>query len=1108
MNRDLMLVLVVATMAGGAWAAGCGDGATDPPSPLPDPPRPTTIETNPATARLTALGTTIQLSAQVRDQNGQVMTGTTVTWASSASAVATVSAAGLVTASGNGTATITATTGGVSGTASVTVAQQVDAVAMSPTSGTLVAGDTLRLAVEASDANGHAIEETRFSWASDDTAVAVVDTTGLVTGVGAGTVEITATASGVTGGTELTVAAPTPTTVVVTPDTVTFTAIGQTAQLAAEVHDQNGRVRSEMDPSWSSSDTTIATASPVGLVTAVGTGVTTVTAMAGEAAGQATVTVMQSVDAVVVSPAAATVAPGDTLRLVAEAFDDNGHRVEGAESIWSSSDESVATVDSAGLVRARVRGDATIAAQVGTITGSANIAVCLPRIPPNFAVDEGTSHSLQFRGLYVSHAAVSDRDPTTIVAMAYADFDNDGRTDIFYSPLDWSPNPVPAEVYINDGRGGFDLSAGFFGIDPPGGVHPRKALPGDFNGDGKPDIFVLDHGYDREPFPGAHPYALLSSENGYVQAEGLADVIGFHHGGASADIDADGDLDVLVTDNFARPSFFVNDGAGNFVWDTTRVQGIEYTGIFTAELVDVDLDGYVDLLAAGHEYDGFATQILWGDQSGVFSTLQGSILPAIGGQGTVVDIDVADTDGDGDKDILLNRTGDDTGPGWYNGYYLQLLEQTGIRTFVDRTSLLHGNRDSEVKWIHWLRIADIDEDGDPDVLADDASRRLIWKNNGSGEFHPGLYRVVPPNHAVDEGTSHALQNPPFSVDHSNLRAGRPGRADAWAYGDFDGDGDIDIFYAPVDDPPRALPAELYLSDGNGDFSLDGGFMGGNPPALLGAAKALPGDYNGDGRLDVFVTGTGVGHGGEAPYVILSSGSGHVMGDALDDVAGVHFGAASADVDADGDLDVFLTDVYASDPPSVLLNNGRGSFGSGGVTRVHGRVEGLRQFLIVAELVDVDGDGYSDLLVGGHEYDQEPAQIIWGDSSGVYSTSAHTTLPAVAGHGVILDIDAGDFDRDGDMDIVVSRTGDETGPGFHRGYYLQLVDNFGARRFGDATTARFPGNRDDRAGSLRWIRIYDFDADADLDVVVDDYTGTDLVWRNDGAGAFRRGSQGR
>ena len=209
-----------------------------------------------------------------------------------------------------------------------------------------------------------------------------------------------------------------------------------------------------------------------------------------------------------------------------------------------------------------------------------------------------------------------------------------------------------------------------------------------------------------------------------VQAVGLDSIIGFHHGGASADIDADGDLDVFVTDNFTRPFFLVNDGTGNFVPDAARIEGIGSEGIFTAELVDVDRDGYVDVLAAGHEYEGFPTQILWGDNTGVFSTMRALILPAIPGHGIVVDIDVADTDGDGDRDIVLNRTGDDSGPGWYDGYYMQLLEQTGTRTFSDITQhLLPENQNAEAAWITWLRVFDLDEDGDLDIFADEASRR-------------------------------------------------------------------------------------------------------------------------------------------------------------------------------------------------------------------------------------------------------------------------------------------------------------------------------------------------------------------------------------------------
>ena len=119
----------------------------------------------------------------------------------------------------------------------MTVAQEVSAVAVAPAADTLVAGDTLRLAAEATDANGHLVAEAEFSWASPDTLVAAVDDAGLVTGVGAGQAEVTAIAAGITGRAELTVVAPAPTTVAVTPDTVALMALGQTAQLNVEVLD-------------------------------------------------------------------------------------------------------------------------------------------------------------------------------------------------------------------------------------------------------------------------------------------------------------------------------------------------------------------------------------------------------------------------------------------------------------------------------------------------------------------------------------------------------------------------------------------------------------------------------------------------------------------------------------------------------------------------------------------------------------------------------------------------------------------------------------------------------------------------------------------------------
>ena len=378
MNHNRILILAAATLSATLWAYACGDGTTDPPAPPPDPPRPTTVTVSPATAELTALGATAQLSAEVRDQNGQVMAGAAVVWASDNAPVATVGGSGLVTAAGNGTATITATAGSVSGSATVTVAQRVSAVTVSPAADTLVAGDTLRMAAEATDANGHVVAGGEFSWASSDTSVAVVDDAGLVTGVGAGHAEVRATASGVTGRADLTVVAPAPTTITVTPDTVALAALGQTAQLSAEVRDQAGRAMAGAPVAWSSADTTVAAVDSAGVVTAAGVGETTITATSGEASGEAVVTVMQPADSVVVSPAADTVAPGDTLRLEAEAFDANGHRVEDAEFDWSSSAVSVAQVNESGLVMAVAEGTATITATTANVRGTAEITVQNP----------------------------------------------------------------------------------------------------------------------------------------------------------------------------------------------------------------------------------------------------------------------------------------------------------------------------------------------------------------------------------------------------------------------------------------------------------------------------------------------------------------------------------------------------------------------------------------------------------------------------------------------------------------------------------------------------------------------------------------------------------
>ena len=190
--------------------------------------------------------------------------------------------------------------------------------------------------------------------------------------------EIAAASSGVTGRAALSVEAPVAAAVSVRPDTVSFMALGDTARLSAEVLDQFGRTLPGAAVSWLSGDPSVAAVDSSGLVTAVGAGAATVTATADSVSGSAAVRVMQSAGSVVVTPAEATVAPGDTVRLSAAALDANGHPVAGAEFSWSSSDESVAAVDDSGLVTGVAAGTVEIAAASSGVTGRATVSVEAP----------------------------------------------------------------------------------------------------------------------------------------------------------------------------------------------------------------------------------------------------------------------------------------------------------------------------------------------------------------------------------------------------------------------------------------------------------------------------------------------------------------------------------------------------------------------------------------------------------------------------------------------------------------------------------------------------------------------------------------------------------
>ena len=167
-----------------------------------------TVDVSPSSA-IVAVGGTAQLSASLKDAGGEPLTGRTVTWTTSTSAIADVSSTGLVTGKGaGGPVTITATSEGVSGTASVTVtstAEPVASVEVLPTSASVVVGGTVQLTATPKDAGGLPLTGRTITWGTNASGVATVSASGLVTGVAGGPATITATSEGKSGTASVTV---------------------------------------------------------------------------------------------------------------------------------------------------------------------------------------------------------------------------------------------------------------------------------------------------------------------------------------------------------------------------------------------------------------------------------------------------------------------------------------------------------------------------------------------------------------------------------------------------------------------------------------------------------------------------------------------------------------------------------------------------------------------------------------------------------------------------------------------------------------------------------------------------------------------------------------
>ena len=334
----------------------------------------TTVATTGITLNQTAItlntGGSSTLTATVSPSNA---TNKTVTWTTSNASVATVSG-GKVTAVGPGTATITATTsGGQKATCTVTVRVPVTGISISRSTLALTVGATSTLTATVAPSNA---SNKSYSWSSSNNTVATVNSSGLVTAKANGTATITATTADGGKKASCTVTVTTPTSgVSVSPTTATIIK-GQTRQLTATVAPSSA---SNKSVSWSSSNNSVATVNSSGLVTAkaAGNADITVTTADGNYKAVCKVTVRVPVTGVSLSQTELSLIKGSTEQLLATVFpaDASNKTIS-----WTTTDKSVASVSSTGLVTAVGGGTATITATTadGSYTDVCKVTVTVP----------------------------------------------------------------------------------------------------------------------------------------------------------------------------------------------------------------------------------------------------------------------------------------------------------------------------------------------------------------------------------------------------------------------------------------------------------------------------------------------------------------------------------------------------------------------------------------------------------------------------------------------------------------------------------------------------------------------------------------------------------
>jgi uncharacterized protein YjdB len=337
------------------------------------PARVAEVVVSPGAPTVASLGDTVRLAATPKDDGGNPLLDRKVTWSTSDTTIITIDTTGLVKAVRNGSAFVAAATGGIVGSATVTVKQVAAAITLNVDTLRFASlGETALVTAVAKDARDN-VMRTSFAWRSSDTSRVRIDSTGLATSVAGGTASLTASVDLATGRAAA-VVQQLVASIAITPDSIRFVSLGDTARITAVARDARGNpVATTL--AWTSSDSARVRVDSTGLATAIANGTASLSAAGGGKARTLPATVQQAVKTVDVTPVFVPFSSfGDTARFTATPRDARGSTVS-TKVTWTSSSESRVRIDSTGLATTVANGSATFSAVADGVTGQASATV-------------------------------------------------------------------------------------------------------------------------------------------------------------------------------------------------------------------------------------------------------------------------------------------------------------------------------------------------------------------------------------------------------------------------------------------------------------------------------------------------------------------------------------------------------------------------------------------------------------------------------------------------------------------------------------------------------------------------------------------------------------